>query len=70
MQDRLENEHIGNMDQYRITREMPLPYQIEERAQEDEDDDQESTPRRSWLGWQHRQSTNLHTLYGDNESSV
>jgi len=28
--DRLENEHIGNMDQYRVTREMPLPYIVEE----------------------------------------
>ena len=27
--DRLENEHIGNMDQYRVTREMPLPYIFE-----------------------------------------
>ena len=24
--DRLEAEHIGNMDQYRVTREIPLPY--------------------------------------------
>jgi hypothetical protein len=58
------------MDQYRITREMPLPYQIEERAQEDEDDDQESTRRKSWLGWQHRHSTNLQMLCGDDESNV
>lgn len=24
--DRLENEHLGNVDQYRITREIPLYY--------------------------------------------
>jgi hypothetical protein len=24
--DRLEIEHIGNMDQYRVNREIPLPY--------------------------------------------
>jgi hypothetical protein len=24
--DRLETEHIGNMDQYRVSREAPLPY--------------------------------------------
>jgi hypothetical protein len=24
--DRLETEHIGNMDQYRVNREIPLPY--------------------------------------------
>jgi hypothetical protein len=41
--DRLENEHLGNMDQYRITREVPLPYSFDELNHEtdagDEDDD-------------------------------
>jgi len=23
---RLENEHLGNVEQYRVTREVPLPY--------------------------------------------
>ncbi|KAF8201829.1 EXS family protein/ERD1/XPR1/SYG1 family protein [Pholiota molesta] len=40
---RLENEHLGNMDQYRVTREVPLPYAIDERRrdydQDDDDDD-------------------------------
>ncbi|TRM63672.1 EXS family-domain-containing protein, partial [Schizophyllum amplum] len=27
---RLENEHLGNMDQYRVTREVPLPYSLDE----------------------------------------
>ena len=27
---RLENEHIGNTDQYRVTREVPLPYSFDE----------------------------------------
>jgi hypothetical protein len=40
--DRLENEHLGNMDQYRITREVPLPYTFDEFSHEtdagDEDD--------------------------------
>jgi len=39
---RLENEHLGNMDQYRITREVPLPYSFDELNHEtdvgDEDD--------------------------------
>jgi len=39
---RLENEHLGNMDQYRITREVPLPYSFDELQHEtdvgDEDD--------------------------------
>jgi hypothetical protein len=39
--DRLENEHTGNMDQYRVTREMPLPYRIQD-ADEDEDDEMKS----------------------------
>ncbi|KAF8887598.1 EXS family-domain-containing protein [Infundibulicybe gibba] len=37
---RLENEHIGNMDQYRATREVPLPYSFEDAAQEDDADDE------------------------------
>lgn len=41
--DRLENEHLGNMDQYRITREVPLPYSFDEIHPEtdvgDEDDE-------------------------------
>jgi hypothetical protein len=36
----LENEHIGNIDQYRITREMPLPYAYEDRYETDEVDDE------------------------------
>lgn len=27
--DRLENEHLGNTDQYRVTREVPLPYSFD-----------------------------------------
>ncbi|KAL1744890.1 EXS family protein/ERD1/XPR1/SYG1 family protein [Schizophyllum fasciatum] len=27
---RLENEHLGNMDQYRVTREVPLPYSLDD----------------------------------------
>lgn len=39
---RLENEHLGNMDQYRVTQEVPLPYSFDECSYEadfgDEDD--------------------------------
>ncbi|TFY63335.1 hypothetical protein EVG20_g6362 [Dentipellis fragilis] len=31
---RLENEHMGNMDQYRVTREVPLPYSFDEVGHE------------------------------------
>ena len=52
---RLENEHIGNTDQYRVTREVPLPYQFDEddevdggaRSPNDEDGPTRVTSRRS-----------------------
>ncbi|KAG7094754.1 hypothetical protein E1B28_005570 [Marasmius oreades] len=34
---RLENEHLGNMDQYRVTREVPLPYSLDDDAEDDDD---------------------------------
>ncbi|KAG1745254.1 EXS family protein/ERD1/XPR1/SYG1 family protein [Suillus lakei] len=37
---RLENEHLGNMDQYRITREVPLPYSFDNPQHEDDDDEE------------------------------
>ncbi|KAJ3807502.1 EXS-domain-containing protein [Lentinula lateritia] len=38
---RLENEHLGNMDQYRVTREVPLPYSFDDNHHHigDSDDD-------------------------------
>lgn len=38
---RLENEHLGNMDQYRVTREVPLPYSFNDNHHHigDSDDD-------------------------------
>ncbi|KZT04539.1 EXS-domain-containing protein [Laetiporus sulphureus 93-53] len=51
---RLENEHIGNMDQYRVTREVPLPYSFDHQSHDsdggDEDDEVERTSisTRSW----------------------
>ncbi|KAI3608133.1 signal transduction protein [Moniliophthora roreri] len=37
---RLENEHLGNMDQYRVTREVPLPYSLDEYTHDGEDEDE------------------------------
>lgn len=37
--DRLENEHLGNMDQYRVTREVPLPYAFDGNHNGDHDDE-------------------------------
>ncbi|KAL4079440.1 EXS family protein/ERD1/XPR1/SYG1 family protein [Scleroderma citrinum] len=39
---RVENEHLGNMDQYRVMREVPLPYSIDplpDMYDDDDDDD-------------------------------
>ncbi|KAG0698597.1 EXS family-domain-containing protein [Suillus ampliporus] len=36
---RLESEHLGNMDQYRITREVPLPYPFDNPQNEDDDEE-------------------------------
>lgn len=47
--DRLENEHLGNMDQYRVTREVPLPYSFDDAyaAHEDDNDgDEDVLPRK------------------------
>lgn len=47
--DRLENEHLGNMDQYRVTREVPLPYSFDDSYIKDdsEDEDDNDIPRTS-----------------------
>jgi hypothetical protein len=36
--DRLETEHIGNMDQYRVNREIPLPYAFDLEIREEDRD--------------------------------
>ncbi|KAG8902948.1 hypothetical protein FRB99_003916 [Tulasnella sp. 403] len=43
---RVENEHLGNADQYRVTREVPLPYTFDNaEPQDDSDDDAENDKR-------------------------
>ena len=44
--DRLENEHLGNMDQYRVTREVPLPYAFNDSRRDDADDDDDLQVKR------------------------
>ena len=46
--DRLENEHLGNVDQYRVTREVPLPYSFDDAANESDADDDERKSISSW----------------------
>ncbi|KAG9313638.1 EXS family protein/ERD1/XPR1/SYG1 family protein [Chiua virens] len=36
---RLENEHLGNVDQYRVTREVPLPYDFSVEEEEEREQD-------------------------------
>ncbi|KAK8853230.1 hypothetical protein IAR55_003932 [Kwoniella newhampshirensis] len=40
---RVETEHLGNADAYRVTREIPLPYR---RINRDSDDDDDGSPER------------------------
>lgn len=59
--DRLENEHLGNVDQYRITREVPLPYSFDEAGQDDDHDESDAqagvtSGRMAWLFYRKRQS--------------
>ncbi|KAL6303032.1 EXS-domain-containing protein [Sparassis latifolia] len=44
---RLENEHLGNVDQYRVTREVPLPYALEDMSRESDDEDDRDNHSRS-----------------------
>lgn len=45
---RLENEHVGNIDQYRVTREVPLPYSYDDPSHDsDGDEDEDARTHRS-----------------------
>ncbi|KAG6379987.1 hypothetical protein JVT61DRAFT_10561 [Boletus reticuloceps] len=39
---RLENEHLGNIDQYRVTRELPLPYSFDAHSNEEEHEEEDA----------------------------
>ncbi|EIW78498.1 EXS-domain-containing protein [Coniophora puteana RWD-64-598 SS2] len=57
---RLENEHLGNMDQYRATREVPLPYSDAAHAHDEDDEedrDEDGHPQGSWL----RRTLSIHS---------
>ena len=51
-QVRLENEHLGNIDQYRATRDVPLPYVFDSSAHDsdNEDWDRPGSNVRGWVG--------------------
>ena len=40
---RLENEHLGNIDQYRVTREVPLPYSYDDHSHDSDGDEDDAT---------------------------
>ena len=52
---RLENEHLGNIDQYRVTREVPLPYTYEDHSHEsDGDEDDAGSHKTGVSSWRMR----------------
>ncbi|OBZ67468.1 Phosphate transporter PHO1 [Grifola frondosa] len=56
---RLENEHLGNVDQYRVTREVPLPYSFDDPSHDsdgdDDDEDKRSRVSISSVSWRRAQ---------------
>ena len=45
---RLENEHLGNIDQYRATRDVPLPYAFDLSAHDSDIDDWDQPHPKGW----------------------
>jgi len=45
---RLENEHLGNIDQYRVTRDVPLPYIFDSSVNDSDSDDWDQQSSRGW----------------------
>lgn len=66
---RLENEHIGNTDQYRVTREVPLPYNFDEVEHDSDEggdeDDEENFSTKS--GWRRQQTVRMSHLSSDED---
>ena len=44
---RLENEHLGNIDQYRVTREVPLPYSYDDHSHDSDGDEDDAGSHKS-----------------------
>jgi len=56
---RLENEHIGNTDQYRVTREVPLPYTFDEADNDSDGGDEDDEHYDSNSSWRRRPSVRM-----------
>jgi hypothetical protein len=58
------------MDQYRVTREVPLPYRFDETAHEEDDDaDEDGVSHKGWLRRQRAFSTNLKKVFRPDDES-
>lgn len=59
------------MDQYRVTREVPLPYHFEDQTPDDDDDADEDnmSTRSKWLRRRLKTSSAEATLVGDGSPS-
>lgn len=48
---RVENEHLGNIDQYRATRDVPLPYLLDTSVHDADVDDWDQPCSKGWWVW-------------------
>ena len=48
---RMENEHLGNIDQYRVTRDVPLPYGFDSSVHDPDADDWDQPYSKGWRVW-------------------
>lgn len=46
---RLENEHLGNADSFKIIRDLPLPYPVKRKPAPDDDDDDDDDDGKSFI---------------------
>ncbi|KAJ3552867.1 hypothetical protein NM688_g3924 [Phlebia brevispora] len=66
---RLENEHVGNMDQYRVTREVPLPYSFDDAGHDSDGD--EDDERKSISSWKKRKAKQpMRSVQNEGESTA
>lgn len=65
---RLENEHLGNADSFKIVRDLPLPYPVRRRRSSEDDDDDDDEDTKSFMlgsissGSAHQQMNVQHTI--------
>ncbi|KAK7686014.1 hypothetical protein QCA50_010825 [Cerrena zonata] len=67
---RLENEHLGNMDQYRVTREVPLPYSFDDVVQDSDDEEEGRKSNQSARPWRKSQKNHATDEQGDSSDQT